>query len=222
MQMYIRRIFRPIRENIDTMTHFVHDAWHELKTPLAIISGNLQIMRDSIHTDYDLVEESLSTIDTMNESIQGLLELADLKMPQQNEKTHLYHLITQEIKRANNHKNVTIQSDIPEKILIAASEKHLSILIRNLLENAIKYNKEQGSVSISFRKNTLKIQDTGIGMEAEDISRIFDRFYRINKHSDQKGSWIGLTLVDRIVKLYDWKIAVESVPGEGTTISVTF
>lgn len=67
---YVRRVLRPVQENIDTMTHFVHDAGHELKTPLAIISGNLQIMRDSDHVEYDLIEENLATIDVMNESIQ--------------------------------------------------------------------------------------------------------------------------------------------------------
>lgn len=67
---YVRRVLRPVQENIDTMTHFVHDAGHELKTPLAIISGNLQIMRDSDHVEYDLIEENLVTIDVMNESIQ--------------------------------------------------------------------------------------------------------------------------------------------------------
>lgn len=70
MKLHIRRTMRPIRENFDTMTHFVHDAGHELRTPLAIMSGNLQIMRDSNHVEYELIEESLSTIDSMTESIQ--------------------------------------------------------------------------------------------------------------------------------------------------------
>ena len=70
IRRYIRHILQPIKENMDTMTHFVHDAGHELKTPLAIMSGNLQIMRDMNKLDYELIEESLSTIDTMNESIQ--------------------------------------------------------------------------------------------------------------------------------------------------------
>lgn len=56
---HIRRILRPVKENLDTMSHFVHDAGHELKTPLAIISGNLQILRDSPKMDHELVEESL-------------------------------------------------------------------------------------------------------------------------------------------------------------------
>lgn len=70
IRYYIRRVLKPVQENLDTMTHFVHDAGHELKTPLAIMSGNLQILRDSPKMDHELVEESLKSVDAMNESIQ--------------------------------------------------------------------------------------------------------------------------------------------------------
>ena len=210
MRFHIRRTLLPVRENIDTMTHFVHDAGHELKTPLAIISGNLQILRDSPKMDYELVESSLDTIDAMNESISGLLELADLKIPEKNKKTNILPIIESEIFRAKNIKNVTIENNLTKDFYVSASEKHLSILIRNLLENAIKYNKENGRVMISSEKNIFTIRDTGIGMAKDDIDRIFDRFYRINQNSSIAGSGIGMTLVDKILKLYDWDIEIQS------------
>lgn len=210
IRVHIRRILAPVRENIDTMTHFVHDAGHELKTPIAIISGNLQIMRDSDETEFLLIEESLETIEHMNASIQGLLELADLHLPDKNTKTDLENILKNEIERANNFRNITFENTISEKFPVYASEKHLSILIRNLIENAIKYNKDNGKVFISREKNTLIVRDTGIGMSAENISRIFDRFYRINQNSEVSGSGIGMTLVDKIIKLYNWKIRIES------------
>ncbi len=210
MRFHIRRTLLPVRENIDTMTHFVHDAGHELKTPLAIISGNLQILRDSPKMDYELVESSLDTIDAMNESISGLLELADLKIPEKNKKTNILPIIESEIFRAKNIKNVTIENNLTKDFYVSASEKHLSILIRNLLENAIKYNKENGRVMISSEKNIFTIRDTGIGMAKDDIDRIFDRFYRINQNSSIAGSGIGMTLVDKILKLYDWDIKIQS------------
>ena len=210
MRFHIRRTLLPVRENIDTMTHFVHDAGHELKTPLAIISGNLQILRDSPKMDYELVESSLDTIDAMNESISGLLELADLKIPEKNKKTNILPIVESEIFRAKNIKNVTIENNLTKDFYVSASEKHLSILIRNLLENAIKYNKENGRVMISSEKNIFTIRDTGIGMAKDDIDRIFDRFYRINQNSSITGSGIGMTLVDKILKLYDWDIKIQS------------
>jgi two-component system, OmpR family, sensor histidine kinase CiaH len=78
---YVGRTLEPVADNIDTMSHFVHDAGHELKTPLAIISGNLQILRDSKVSDKNLIEGSLATIHSMADSLDGLVELANLRAP---------------------------------------------------------------------------------------------------------------------------------------------
>jgi signal transduction histidine kinase len=75
----VGRTLEPVAENIDTMSHFIHDAGHELKTPLAIVSGNLQILRDSKVTNKDIIEESIATIHSMADSLDGLVELANLK-----------------------------------------------------------------------------------------------------------------------------------------------
>lgn len=221
-RIYIRRILQPVQENIDTMTHFVHDAGHELKTPLAIMSGNLQLMRDFDKKDYSLIEESIATIDSMNESIQWLLELADLKMPDLKQKSNIFELVDSEIKKAKNDKNIKIFNHISHDCAVLASEKHLSILLRNLIENSIKYNKENWKVNIYFEKNILRISDTGIGMNDEDLKRIFDRFYRINKNSSIQGSGIGLTLVDKIARLYGWQIEVKSELDKGSTFIIKF
>lgn len=90
------------------------------------------------------------------------------------------------------------------------------------MENAIKYNRENGEIKIAFEKNTLIISDTGIGMSEENLKRIFDRFYRINQNSRIAGSGIGLTLVERIAKLYEWDIKVTSEVGVGTTFRIRF
>ena len=220
-RVYVRETLEPVRDNLDTMTHFVHDAGHELKTPLAIISGNLQLLRDSKKPDMTLVDESIATVESMTDSIQWLLELADLKLPDKKNKVSLKWLVDREIEILSwSYDTITVQNNIPQKTIANASEKHLSILIRNLLENAMKYNKKDGTANISFEKNTLTITDTGIGIAPEEKDRIFDRFYRANAGGGKSGSGIGLTLVDRITKLYGWKISVESEVGIGTKISV--
>lgn len=146
----------------------------------------------------------------MNESIHGLLELADLKIPENNTKTHLKKIIENEINRADNFRNIKIINTVKNDFSVYASEKHISLLLRNLIENAIKYNKDNGKMLISLEKNTLTVEDTGIGMSEENISRIFDRFYRINQNSEVGGSGIGMTLVKKVVDLYDWKITISS------------
>lgn len=146
----------------------------------------------------------------MNESIQGLLELADLKMPEKNTKTDIKKIIQNEIDRADNFKNIEIINTVKNNFSVFASEKHLSLLLRNLIENAIKYNKNNGKMTISLEKNILTVEDTGIGMSEENIKRIFDRFYRINQDSEVSGSGIGMTLVKKVVDLYNWKIGISS------------
>ncbi len=110
----------------------------------------------------------------------------------------------------NIYNDITVQNEVPSDISIYSDKRHVSILFKNIIENAMKYNKEQGEVTISWRDGTLIVEDSGIGMNAEEISRVFDRFYRINPSHDKNGSGIGLTIVDRIVKLSNWKITIES------------
>lgn len=127
-----------------------------------------------------------------------------------------------EIERANNFRNVEFKKNFIKNFSVFSSEKHLSLLFRNLIENAIKYNKDSGKVTITIDKNTVTIADTGIGMDSENMKRIFDRFYRINQNSLVSGSGIGMTLVKKVIDLYDWDIHLESQENIGTTITVTF
>lgn len=150
------------------------------------------------------------------------MELADIKIPDKTEKTYIKPLIENEIQRVKNDKNIEIIDTTSPDFTVFASQKHLSILLRNLIENAVKYNKNGGKVEISNQKNTLIIADTGIGMEKDDLKRIFDRFYRIHQNSGIAGSGIGMTLVDKILKLYEWKIDIQSQIDVGTTIRIIF
>lgn len=113
-----------------------------------------------------------------------------------------------------------MENHIPENASVFASERHISLFLHNLIENAMKYNTENGSVEIAFIRRTLTIRDTGVGISEKDQERIFDRFFRVDPGSGVLGSGIGLALVSRIAKLYHWTVSVKSAEGEGTTISV--
>lgn len=220
---YVRGTLEPVRENMDTMTHFVHDAGHELKTPLAIISGNLQYLRDTQTEEQPIIHESLTVINEMSNSIDGLLELADLQLPKKTTSIPLYTAINREITYLKEeYPSIQIHNTVDESVSIQTNEQHLSILLRNLLENALKYNTPHGMVSIEFQKCTLTIRDTGIGIAPDDIPRIFDRFYRGNEWRVHRWSGIWLTLVEKILRLYGWNIHIESTVWSGTTISIVF
>lgn len=142
---FVREILKPVAENIDTMNHFIHDAGHELKTPLAIISGNLQILRDSKIQDPSLIEESIGTIHTMSDSLSGLLELSSVKLSVGKKYTELkvcmdevLHFLEKEVQK----KELQVSLHIPEKKKLLIDPKHMAILFSNLIRNAILYNKQ--------------------------------------------------------------------------------
>ncbi|MBP9780183.1 HAMP domain-containing histidine kinase, partial [Candidatus Gracilibacteria bacterium] len=223
-RFFVRETLKPIGDNIDAMNHFIHDAGHELKTPLAIMSGNLQLIRDTKAKDMGLIEESIGTLHGMSDSLDGLLELSSLKLPKDIKGINLTELIDGEIAKYQdqlNSKNISIEKHIRKGVKVSIDAKHFSLLFSNLLKNAITYNTENGKIIITYDKNTLSIKDTGIGMKADELSHIWERFYRVDRSGKTNGSGIGLSIVERIIKLYNWDVAVESSPGVGTTFSIT-
>lgn len=220
---FVRRTLQPVRENISVMSHFVHDAWHELKTPLAIVSGNLQYLRDSKSIDRSVITESITTIHTMGESIDGLIELANIQKKAENEYITIKKSVENVIAIYQDQidtKNLAITITIPENKTVQMEKKHFQILFSNLLTNAIRYNILGGTIDIVVRWKTLKIRDTGIGMTEKESNKIFERFYRVDRSGQTPGTGIGLALVERILRLYDWSISVESEKWKGTTFTI--
>lgn len=113
-----------------------------------------------------------------------------------------------------------------KRTVIEGSRRMIEDLLYNLVDNAIKYNKLGGRVSVNiYSKDSwaiIKVSDTGIGIPSEDQTRIFERFYRVDKSRSKKvgGTGLGLSIVKHIVEFHDGKIHLSSVEGEGTTIEV--
>lgn len=107
---------------------------------------------------------------------------------------------------------------------VRGNRTEITELIYNLIDNAIKYNRENGNIDIEIHDKTLTVSDTGIGMPKESIPRIFERFYRIDKSRSRAkgGTGLGLSIVKHIADRHEAKISVESKVGVGTTITVTF
>jgi two-component system phosphate regulon sensor histidine kinase PhoR len=123
-------------------------------------------------------------------------------------------------------KGVTVKVDIPEDAELFVDEKMLHAILKNLIDNAIKYNKENGIVNVSYRelKNEVEISvcDTGIGIPKSHIPFIFERFYRVDRSRSRKlgGTGLGLSIVKLAVEKLDGKVEVESKEGEGTCFRI--
>jgi len=216
---------------------FTSNVSHELKTPLTSISGFAEMMKAGGTDDSTVVDFSTSIYDeaqrliTLVTDIIKLSELDEKPVQPIMEKVDLYELAQEIIDRL---KPVADRSMVElrlfgEHTVISGTRKILSEMVYNLCDNAIKYNKKNGTVDIVVSgcdegKVYLTVRDTGIGIPYADQSRVFERFYRVDRsHSKQVGgTGLGLSIVKHGAAYHNAEIILESALDKGTRITVEF
>ncbi len=214
---------------------FTSDASHELRTPLAVIEAEstLTLQKERPSTDYQQSLEIISQESRqMSSLIDQLLTLAraDAGKEQWNfTEVNLGELISNlstDVEVLCQEKGLGFQLGQPQDLVVKGDEARLRELFTNLLDNAFRYTPAPGTVSVSFRREgqmaVVAITDTGIGIPAEDIPFIFERFYRVDKSRSRAegGSGLGLAICRHIAEVHGGKIEVESQVGAGSTFSV--
>lgn len=209
---------------------------HELKTPLHSISGYAELMKNGLVKENDIVSFSsriYSEAQRMIVLVDDIIKLSRLDegtYDMELEETDLFavaHETVDILKPAADAKNLTVTLNGGSSKIYGFPQL-LNGLVYNLCDNAIKYNRQNGSVDITViqdnNKTILTVSDNGIGIPKEHQERIFERFYRVDKsHSKEVGgTGLGLSIVKHAAKLHDAEIKLESVPDGGTTISVIF
>ena len=209
---------------------------HELKTPLTTISGYAEIMKSgwADPKDYQMFAEKIYSeakrLINLIEDIINLSKLDENSTEMKMETVNIYSLaqdIVNTLSKKAADKKVTITLN-GENAEITGVSHLLYEMIFNLCDNAIKYNKPDGKVEVTIINNNnfarLMVSDTGIGIPPEDTERVFERFYCVDKsHSKETGgTGLGLSIVKHGAMLHNAKIDVDSVLGEGTTITLTF
>ena len=209
---------------------------HELKTPLTSISGYAEIMKDGLVRPEDMqhfsekIYQEASRLITLVEDIIKLSRLDEERVELEKEEVDLYELSREIISRlapqaAKNQVRLELTG---ESVKYTGIRQILDEMIYNITENAIKYNNPGGKVSV-WAGNTLQgkkvvVTDNGIGIPEDQIDRIFERFYRVDKsHSKERGgTGLGLSIVKHGVMLHHGEVHVESKLGEGTRIELVF
>lgn len=218
-------------------SEFAANVSHELKTPLTSIKGFADMLVSGLVTDEDSKMRFITMIsveaDRMINLINDILKLSELeevKIANPVSNSDVLLLARETVERlmpAAQGAQVTLHVSGDEAELPIEQER-LRLLFVNLIENAIKYNKPRGSVDVTVKHsgNTVSIcvVDTGIGIPEEHQSRIFERFYRVDKSRSKKtgGTGLGLAIVKHVTALYGGKLNLWSNPGIGTTIVVEF
>lgn len=213
---------------------FTANAAHELKTPLAIIQSQIDLYEEDNHSLNPESKEFLSMlksqISKLNTIITSLLDLSELESIKRQNKIELSSLIDEiidDLYPLLDKNKIKISNKIDKDLYILGSDTLIYRLFYNLIENAIKYNKENGKIEIwSEIENSfinIFVKDDGIGMDQEDLKNIFNPFYRSNnKKSLVDGSGLGLALVDGIAKVHKAEISVSSEINFGSTFKIKF
>jgi signal transduction histidine kinase len=210
---------------------------HELKSPLAAVEGNLRILQDrslgARLEDYDhLVERSMLRLDGMRKLILDLLDLTRIESGQKLRHLQPVDVAAIAAQALETHqalaagKRVSVVLDAPAPVPFTADPGELEIVFNNLVSNAIKYNREGGLVTVAAAAEpdgvVITVRDTGIGMSAEEMGKLFGEFSRIRNEKTRNilGSGLGLSILRRLAALYGGTVQVHSTPGEGSTFTV--
>lgn len=222
-----------ITDNADRhQQEFAANVSHELKTPLTSISGYAEMIENGMAKPEDISKfasrinrESQRMLKLVSDIIK-LTELDETEIMEESEQVDLYALAKENIEileSAAMRHNTTIRLS-GETAIVNGNRSLLSELIYNLIDNAIRYNRDNGSVVVRVHHDTLSVWDSGIGIPRAHQTRIFDRFYRVDKsHSKATGgTGLGLSIVKEIAEQHHAQIRLESREGIGTEITVTF
>ncbi|MFV0340048.1 MAG: ATP-binding protein [Parachlamydiaceae bacterium] len=219
---------------IEMRKDFIANASHELKTPITIIRGFAETLHDNpelpLEMTQDITGKIVRNCERMATIVRDLLALADIEnIPQSHlssiEIEPLAQKIKSQILQVHVEAEITIQAE--SLVVIKGDHDLIEMALSNLMENAVKYSNVPAKVLVNISQEhgnvIIQVKDEGIGIPKEDLSRIFERFYRVDKAHSRKvgGSGLGLSIVETIIKKHFGTISVESELGQGSTFTIT-
>ena len=235
----LARTFDEMIARLDDAFHrqrqFTADASHELRTPLTVLKGQIDV---ALQRERD-VEAYRQVLRAANEEVDRMIRLvgslftlarADAgQIPIAREPVNLGDLVAsavEQVRRSAEQKELSLSLQRGPRTILRADEDLLLQLLLNLLDNAIKYSPAAGSVTVGWSADAerveLWVRDTGVGIPTEHVPHIFDRFYRVDKARSRAegGAGLGLSICRWIVQAHGGSISAESVPRQGTTLTV--
>ena len=225
---------REERENL--RREFTANVSHELKTPLTSISGFAEIIKNGIVKPEDIprfagnIYEESQRLVTLVDDILNLSRLDEADVQLEREDFDLSSLARDVAGRlkASAKKNGVVITVIGDKAEINGVKSIVDEMVFNLVDNAVKYNKQSGRVTVTVDSSSdgtaLTVTDTGIGIPQADVDRVFERFYRVDKSHSKEigGTGLGLSIVKHGAAFHNAKVSLQSTEGEGTTVRLVF
>lgn len=231
---YLFRTVSRLRTIEEMKDDFVSNMTHELKTPIAIAySANDALLNYDTINDPDKKTKYLTIA---NKQLKRLGELVENILAMSMERRKTMKLRPEDIQlrefveeiaaaqRMRGDKDITINVNVADNIVVEADKTHLANVLNNLIDNAIKYSDESVEISISGDNNELSVRDNGIGIPSKSIPYLFNKFYRVphGNRQDVRGYGIGLYYVKSILDKMGWDIEAKSTEGEGSVFTIKF
>lgn len=231
---YLFRTVSKMRTIEEMKDDFVSNMTHELKTPIAIAySANDALLNYDTAND---PQKKVTYLNIANKQLKRLGELVEniLAMSMERRKTmklkpeeiRLYSFVDEiaAAQRMRGEKNISINVNIDDNIMVEADRTHLANVLNNLIDNAIKYSGDSVEITITGNIQELSVRDNGIGIPSKSIPYLFNKFYRVphGNRQDVRGYGIGLYYVKSILDKMGWTIEVKSTEGEGSVFTIKF
>ena len=227
------RLLDRLERSLEQQKRFVSDAAHELRTPLATLRATIEAVRSdptaTLKAYQEMSETLEKTLGRLERLTESLLILAWNEQQAVREEVFLWPMLEDvllDMEPLAKAQAIHLHLKGDPEVVIRGDNALLVVVFRNLIENAIRYNRAGGTVTIHLAREpcwaTITVEDTGIGIPEEEIAHIFDRFYRGQsaRSLHQHGTGLGLALVAHIVHLHGGEIHVESTPSVGSTFTV--
>ncbi|HEX9151156.1 MAG TPA: HAMP domain-containing sensor histidine kinase [Flavobacterium sp.] len=232
LDMVLNQMMNRISELFKKEKQFIANVSHELLTPIALLKNKFEnlLQNDSLNDSaIDKIAGSLKTLDVLKKVINNLLLISRIENHQYESKetinwSELLTNLHEDLKDRMEEKKLTFTMKLQHDFHFIGNKTLIHILLYNLMANAIKYNKKNGSITIAdgFVNSNyfLSVSDTGIGMNENQIDQIFNRFSRFD--SNEEGNGLGLAIVESIALFHHITLQVTSKPNEGTTFRLCF
>jgi len=231
----LNQMIQKLESAFENQKRFVSDASHELRIPLTVIQGYNQILKDWGKTDPQLMDESIEAIGDevqgMKKMVEDLLLITRIENNYFDEDFELLDLSNSLDKIYHESSMIDPDHDYRmescDQSFVRGNESLLVQAIRGLIDNSRKYTPKGGTISLGCKAsdqntNVITISDTGVGIPANELEKIKERFYRISRDRSREtgGSGLGLSIIDSIIAIHHGKLVIESQLNEGTTVSI--
>ena len=225
------KVFAPIKQSFYRQRQFISDASHELKTPIAVISANADVMKSQSQNEY--ADNIKSQTERMKTLVSDMLMLSRIDEEKPTLKKEEFSLSEEVLKNAlifdavAFEKSKFIETDVQEGILVTEDLESINKILNILLDNAVKYALPNSTILVSLKKdgrqNVITVFNQGSFVHDQDSNKVFERFFRADESRSREtgGCGLGLAIAKSVADMNKWKIFAKSKYGESMTITLT-